>query len=70
MTVTANIDLGAPTMNNVNARAGKCRAFDPLSGVASCVVHKFRVGRHLVRWTAVATDRAGNVEKVFGHYRV
>jgi hypothetical protein len=72
-TVSANLDLGAPTMRTVNARAGKCSAYDPLSGVQSCVVHKTRTtsrGVTTVRWIAIATDRAGNVEKRYGVYKV
>ena len=73
VTVTENIDLGAPDMRAIHPRAGTCRAYDPLSGVASCVVQKQRLTRHgvtRVRWTAIATDKAGNAVKRFGTYRV
>jgi hypothetical protein len=73
VTVTANIDLGAPTIQAVHPRAATCRAYDPLSGVKSCVVHRTRITRHgvtRVRWTAIATDHAGNAVKRFGTYRV
>ncbi|HWA66865.1 MAG TPA: hypothetical protein VG899_10910 [Mycobacteriales bacterium] len=73
VTVTANIDLGAPTIQRVHPRAGTCRAYDPLSGVQSCVVQRTRVhhrGFTIVRWIARATDHAGNVAKDFGSYRV
>ncbi|HVW81711.1 MAG TPA: hypothetical protein VHB69_12315 [Mycobacteriales bacterium] len=73
ITVTENIDLGAPTITKVRPRAGKCAASDPVSGMGSCVVKRTRVhGRHgtRVEWTAIATDRAGNVAKAFGAYKV
>jgi adhesin/invasin len=73
VTVTAKLDFGAPTMRVVHARAGTCRAYDPLSGTQSCVVHKTRrtrAGVSTVHWVAIATDRAGNVEKTYGVYKV
>lgn len=73
MTVSENIDLGAPTMNQVHPRLGTCKATDPLSGVESCKVTKTRTTRNrvtTVRWTAKATDHAGNVYKRYGTYKV
>ena len=59
-------------MQRVRARAGTCKAYDPLSGLASCKVfkrHTIRRGVSGVQWRAVATDKAGNVDKEFGFYR-
>jgi hypothetical protein len=73
VTVTENIDLGAPTINTVHPRAGKCTAHDPVSGLKSCVVHRTRTTRRgvtRVSWKAIATDVAGNVAKRFGVYKI
>jgi hypothetical protein len=73
VTVTENIDLGAPTITNVEPRRGICQAHDPVSGLQSCKVHKTRATRNgvtRVSWIAVATDNAGNVYKKYGVYKV
>jgi hypothetical protein len=73
VTVTDNIDLGAPTITSVQPRKGTCHANDPVSGLKSCKVHKTRVIRHgvtRVQWIAIATDNAGNVYKKYGVYKV
>jgi hypothetical protein len=47
-------------------------AADSVSGVASCEItrhHTTKHGKRYVRWTAVATDEAGNSRTVHGHYR-
>jgi hypothetical protein len=75
-----NIDLTPPKLHVTGAvngdtyRHGRvlhCDASDSLSGVASCVIHQHRKTRHrvtVVRWTAVATDEAGNRTTKSGHY--
>jgi hypothetical protein len=71
VTVTENIDLGAPTIISVQPRAGTCHAHDPVSGLQSCKVHKTSVIRRGVArtsWVAIATDHAGNVSKTYGVY--
>lgn len=46
-----------------------CHATDHLSGVATCTITSHRLGQ-TVSYVATAIDRAGNVERVKGHYTV
>lgn len=77
-----NIDRVAPELSVAGAHSGRgaahgrhlrCDASDTLSGIASCTI---RTRRHHhdgvteVRWTATATDRAGNVRVEHGRYRI
>jgi Bacterial Ig-like domain (group 3) len=77
-----NIDLGKPMLRVRGVTSGhtyqhgrtlRCVASDGLSGVASCVITKHHHTHHGVRtvhYTAVATDVAGNVHTIRGHFRV
>ncbi|KQW53080.1 hypothetical protein ASC77_01915 [Nocardioides sp. Root1257] len=77
-----SIDLTKPTVKVTGAKNGKayakaprltCKATDALSGVASCAIttKKSRSAKGtLVRWTAVALDRAGNSASVKGSYTI
>jgi hypothetical protein len=72
-----NIDRTAPLVTVLGVRPGqrrvapgtkpKCKASDPLSGIASCTVTTSKHGRK-VRYRVVATDRAGNQTVRTGHY--
>jgi hypothetical protein len=42
------------------APTARCKAVDKLSGVKSCRLHEHRLSGHRIRYTAVATDKAGN----------
>ncbi|MGH2928665.1 MAG: hypothetical protein ACRDL8_10725, partial [Solirubrobacteraceae bacterium] len=80
-----DIDRDRPVVRVTGARPGRvyrarrrlrCVAHDVLSGVASCRI-KQRVGTphgnpqvRVVRYTATATDHAGNTRKVTGSYRI
>jgi hypothetical protein len=80
--VTVNVDRIAPTLRVTGATNGDtyrharhltCRANDLLSGAESCRIHKVKStsrGVTTVRWTARATDLAGNSTSRAGHYRV
>jgi hypothetical protein len=76
------LDLGRPSIRVSGAKNGhlyrhgrtlRCHATDAVSGVASCRIirrHHVHNGIRYVRWTAIATDRAGNTHTIHGHYRV
>lgn len=75
-----DIDRVPPTLrvtgaaNGATYRHGRhqvCHASDALSGVVSCRIHKHRSTRHgltTVRWSATATDDAGNSTSKSGHF--
>jgi hypothetical protein len=74
-----DIDRQAPRVRIAGVTAGKtylgrapkprCVAHDALSGIATCKLRKDRSGVR-TRWTAVATDRAGNVSRSSVRFRV
>ena len=74
-----HIDLAGPTVRTTGVRVGGvyfghgprigCKAEDGLSGLDSCRVLRVR-SDNVVRYRAIATDRAGNTASVRGHYRV
>jgi len=75
------LDLGKPHVRVKGAKNGHlyrhkrtlhCHATDAVSGVAGCRItrrHHTRKGIRHIRWRAVATDVAGNVHVIHGHYR-
>jgi hypothetical protein len=76
VTVHIKLDRSAPTVtikgfkNGASYRTAptvSCHATDALSGVASCSLHRTRKG-NTVTYTAVATDKAGNVTRKHEHY--
>lgn len=76
-----NIDTTAPRLRVAGVTSGRvydapgpmhvrCVAHDPLSGLAApCRLTRSRHGS-VVRYTGTAVDRAGNVRRVHGSYRV
>ncbi|WP_244929314.1 invasin domain 3-containing protein [Nocardioides sp. W7] len=80
--LAVSIDQAAPRVRVTGARKGasyprarklSCRATDALSGVATCRVttktSRSAKGR-VVRWTAIAVDRAGNRATSAGRYTI
>ncbi len=78
MTVSINLDKVKPKVAVKGVKSGhtyaksphlRCVASDGLSGVASCKIAK-KKHRKTVDYTATATDKAGNVATVHGHYKL
>ena len=76
--VPVAIDRSAPAVSVSGAVTGhayrsrrtlRCHASDAVSGVASCRLTVVRHG-NVVHWTATALDRAGNVTRDRGSYRI
>ena len=70
VTVRVNIDRKAPTLKV--KRAGnklRCKAKDPLSGIATCKIRTKTKAGGVVTWVAKAKDKAGNVTTRRGQYR-
>jgi hypothetical protein len=77
-----NIDRVAPTVTVEGVTPGgtyghsrhvRCVGRDELSGIASCIAHKTHVTHRSYRtyhYVLAATDRAGNVTRSHGSYRV
>jgi hypothetical protein len=74
-----NIDRARPTVSVAGVQRGhhydapgptaRCVGHDPLSGIRRCILHARRRG-NVVRYTAVATDNAGNVSTRRTHITV
>lgn len=77
-TVVVRLDRTKPKVRVAGVRNGatyataptlRCKAHDALSGVASCHITRRHHGE-IVDYVAIAKDRAGNVAKAHGKYRV
>ena len=78
VTVTLKLDRTKPTVTVTGVTNGKtypaapvltCKAHDALSGIASCRIARTHHGQR-VDYVATARDRAGNVARARGSYRV
>jgi hypothetical protein len=75
-TAKVNLDKTKPTVIGVKSgksysKAPKIKCHDSLSGVASCKVSKSKPSsKHVVKYSVTATDKAGNVRKVKGSYKL
>jgi DNA-binding beta-propeller fold protein YncE len=79
-TVTVRLDQTKPTLKIQGVKNGKtyakhptfhCVAKDALSGLASCVTTRIKHQHgHLVDYTATAIDKAGNVRRQHGRFRI
>jgi hypothetical protein len=77
-TVVVRLDRTKPKVRVAGVRNGatydtaptlRCKAHDALSGVASCRIRRNHHGQ-VVDYVAVAKDKAGNVAKAHGKYRI